>query len=291
MSERLRWGVLGYGRAGRARARAILDDPRCALVGAWRGAPEPDGVPRFDTPAALMAACDAVAVCTPNGLHAAGVRAALERGLHVVVEFPLAGSAQEARRLLELADARGRVLHVEHIELLDGAARALRAARGSAALVDGELRFTSGQAGWLADPALALGVASRNVARLHRLWDLLGPLRCARVEARSFGRLRATLEAAGGQVRLDCTHAPGLPRATALTLRFADGACLEQRGRAASRGGAPLAVEGGPPLFAQDHALAMSEILKGAPPRPDRDQLVGVLELADDLRFRALATP
>lgn len=289
----LRWGILGYGRAGRARGRAILADPGSELVGAWRGQPEQDGVPRFESPEALLARCEAVAVCTPNGLHARWTRAALEAGCHVACEFPLAGSAAEASALMALADARGRVLHVEHIELLGGAQAALREARArcAARLVEGEVRFTSSDDGWLGDPALSLGVARRNVARLHRLWDLLGPLRVVAVQTRSEGRLRAALEGAGGPITLDFTHAAGLPRRTELRLRFEDGAELALLGREARLDGVALPLPERPPLFAADHALIHARILGDGPEKPDRDQVLGVLALADDLEFRGLASP
>ena len=50
---------------------------------------------------------DAVEICTPNALHFAMTRAALEAGKHVLCEKPLATSVADARTLVELAGARG----------------------------------------------------------------------------------------------------------------------------------------------------------------------------------------
>lgn len=50
---------------------------------------------------------DGVIVCTPNDLHAPATLAALERGLHVCCEKPLALNAQEARAMVEKARRKG----------------------------------------------------------------------------------------------------------------------------------------------------------------------------------------
>jgi predicted dehydrogenase len=49
----------------------------------------------------------AVHICTPNALHFPMAQAALAAGKHVLCEKPLAVSADEARRLVDLARARG----------------------------------------------------------------------------------------------------------------------------------------------------------------------------------------
>ena len=46
---------------------------------------------------------DVLHVCTPNDVHAAQALAALERGIHVVCEKPLATSTDESRRMLDAA--------------------------------------------------------------------------------------------------------------------------------------------------------------------------------------------
>jgi predicted dehydrogenase len=57
---------------------------------------------------------DFVDVCTPPSSHAAVVRAALSRGLHVLCEKPLVRSYDELPPILELARSSGRVLHTVH---------------------------------------------------------------------------------------------------------------------------------------------------------------------------------
>jgi predicted dehydrogenase len=51
---------------------------------------------------------DVLCVCTPNGLHAAQSLEAIEAGLHVVIEKPMALNRQEGEAVLHAALARGR---------------------------------------------------------------------------------------------------------------------------------------------------------------------------------------
>jgi predicted dehydrogenase len=57
---------------------------------------------------------DAVHVCTPNSLHHAMSKAALEAGKHVLCEKPLAMNAAEARELTELATKKDLAQCVNH---------------------------------------------------------------------------------------------------------------------------------------------------------------------------------
>ncbi len=65
-----------------------------------------------ETPDEVLADPDValVALLTPPSSHSGLVRAALEAGKHVLCEKPLAGSAEEAAELFDLASARGRIL-------------------------------------------------------------------------------------------------------------------------------------------------------------------------------------
>ncbi|PHN07542.1 Gfo/Idh/MocA family protein [Flavilitoribacter nigricans] len=52
---------------------------------------------------------DAVHICTPNHLHYPMAKAALEKGIHVICEKPLAVKLEEAQELVELAAKKGLV--------------------------------------------------------------------------------------------------------------------------------------------------------------------------------------
>jgi predicted dehydrogenase len=64
---------------------------------------------------------DAVIVAVPTESHYAVVSEALEAGLDVLVEKPIAANLIEAEKLLALADAGGRVLQVGHLEWFNSA--------------------------------------------------------------------------------------------------------------------------------------------------------------------------
>jgi predicted dehydrogenase len=57
---------------------------------------------------------DAVVIATPMGMHAPQAKAALEAGLHVLVEKPLATRLADAKELVALAAQRERILMVDH---------------------------------------------------------------------------------------------------------------------------------------------------------------------------------
>lgn len=65
-----------------------------------------------DYDAMLASGINAVAICTPNYLHASLSIRALEAGLHVLCEKPMAGTVADATRMIEAAERTGRVLHI-----------------------------------------------------------------------------------------------------------------------------------------------------------------------------------
>jgi scyllo-inositol 2-dehydrogenase (NADP+) len=71
-------------------------------------------------PAAAGLGVDLVVVAVPNRFHVPVALAALEAGLGVVVDKPLAGSAPEGRRVTEAAAQRGLLLSVFHNRRWDG---------------------------------------------------------------------------------------------------------------------------------------------------------------------------
>ena len=66
---------------------------------------------------------DAVAIATPVDTHFDLAMQALRSGKHVLVEKPIASTSDQARRLIDEADARGLTLLVDHTFIYTGAVR------------------------------------------------------------------------------------------------------------------------------------------------------------------------
>ncbi len=117
----LRIGVVGAGHFGRFHALKVATGQRVTLAGVHdrdtaRAAAvgKEAGAPSLDWPA-LLAACDAVVIATPAETHFSLASEALQAGLHVLVEKPIAATLAEADALAVLAAGRGRVLQVGHL--------------------------------------------------------------------------------------------------------------------------------------------------------------------------------
>jgi len=134
----VRLGVIGAGHMGRlhaakiaARARehgdatlvavADLDRERAEAVATAEGT-------RAETDlAALLPELDALVVAVPTVAHGAVVSAALEAGLDVLVEKPIAATLAEAESLLARARERGVLLQVGHLEWFNAAMQTVAA--------------------------------------------------------------------------------------------------------------------------------------------------------------------
>lgn len=129
-----RVGVLGAGAMGRNHVRVLAALPGAELVGVYDPLRETaaavaaeHGTRAFASAAELAAAVDAMVLAVPTVLHAELACDLLGRGLHVLVEKPLAASLAEADQLLAAAAAAGRVLAVGHVEFFNPAVQALLA--------------------------------------------------------------------------------------------------------------------------------------------------------------------
>ncbi len=273
----LRWGVLGVGRAGAARVRAMAEDPRAEAIIGWRGDPAGAGLQVASSGDEVLAAVDAVAVCTADHTHPRLVAQALEAGKHVICEFPLAGSARKARQLYALADRQDRVLHVEHIELLTPVARWMRAHARPGRFRGGALRFRGGLR------TDAFSVAHANVARLHRLVDMVGLPRRFEIDEVSLTHLAGRLRYSGeAEVDFGFEMEEGAGRKLELNIDQ-EGGSIVVIGRFLMHRGAPVSLPAGPGLFLQDQLAATAHILDGAPLYVDRQRILDVLDLADRL--------
>lgn len=123
MKETLRIGVIGAGWfASRRHLPDIQAHPELTLAALCRRDTEALArlVARFAPEETYTdwqemlerSRLDAVLIATPHAFHYAQARAALERGIHVLLEKPMAVRAEEARELRDLAAERGLMLGV-----------------------------------------------------------------------------------------------------------------------------------------------------------------------------------
>lgn len=136
MINQFRVGIVGTGYAARKRAEALRDESRATLVAIAGQTPSRTTAlaqafiaePLEDWQRlAARSDLDLIFICTINQDHGPVVEAALQAGKHVVVEYPLSLDYAQAQSLVELAEVKGLMLHVEHIERLGGMHQALLA--------------------------------------------------------------------------------------------------------------------------------------------------------------------
>jgi scyllo-inositol 2-dehydrogenase (NADP+) len=175
----VRVGLIGYGLAGSAfHAPLIATTAGMRLSFVVTSNPERARQARADHPGVEIIASaeemwrraaeiDLAVVASPNRTHVPLARAALEAGLAVVVDKPLAATSAEARALVDEARARGLLLSVFQNRRWDGDFLTLRRLISDGALGDVhrfESRFErwrpTPKTGWRerGDPAEAGGV-------------------------------------------------------------------------------------------------------------------------------------
>ena len=130
MTRPLRVGVIGVGALGRHHARHLAQLEGARLVGVTdidsgraRAVAE-----ELDTEACaldrLLGRVEAVTIAVPTPAHVEVGLRALERGIPVLMEKPLAVTLEEADRLIAAAAAKGVQLQFGHIERYNRAIRA-----------------------------------------------------------------------------------------------------------------------------------------------------------------------
>ncbi len=122
-SSKVRVAVIGAGRIGGHHARILskLPDVQLAAVcdtNIWRAqlAAWKCGTVAVRDYRDILGQVDAVVVAVPTPAHFEVGQTALSRGLHCLIEKPLAASVDEAKKLLALSADKKVVLQVGHVE-------------------------------------------------------------------------------------------------------------------------------------------------------------------------------
>jgi predicted dehydrogenase len=126
--SKIRAAVIGVGYLGRFHAQKYAQLEACELVAVVDGRQEVRDAVAAEVKSRavadyreLLGEVDAVSVVTPTPAHFGIARDFLSAGVHVLVEKPITETPAEARDLIDLAKARGRVLQVGHLERFNAA--------------------------------------------------------------------------------------------------------------------------------------------------------------------------
>jgi UDP-N-acetylglucosamine 3-dehydrogenase len=132
----LRVGVVGVGVMGCNHARVLAELPAVELAGiADPDHKQADFVGRTlgcktvpDVVGLIALGVDAVAIATPTHLHREIALTCISHGIHVMVEKPIASSAEEGREIIAAARRVGVQLMVGHVERFNPAVQAIKEA-------------------------------------------------------------------------------------------------------------------------------------------------------------------
>jgi len=126
-----RAGVLGVGSLGFHHARILRDVPGAEMAGVWDDDParlahvaQELGVRAFRSRDELLESVDAAVIAVPTTAHAEVALAALDAGVHLLIEKPIAHTLEEANAIVSTAAAKGLTVQTGHVERFNGALRA-----------------------------------------------------------------------------------------------------------------------------------------------------------------------
>ena len=135
-SAPLRIGVVGVGTMGSNHARVLAGLSGVKLV----GVADPDRAQRdlvtralgcpavTDLEGLLKFGVDAVTIAAPTHLHREIALTCIERGIHVLVEKPIASTVEEGHDIIQAARRAGVTLMVGHVERFNPAVQAIKEA-------------------------------------------------------------------------------------------------------------------------------------------------------------------
>jgi predicted dehydrogenase len=132
MANNVRVGIFGVGHLGKIHLRLLKEISGYEVVGFY----DPDninaekaikdfGISRFNSPAKLIANCDAIDIVSPTVTHFQIAKEVIKNGKHLFIEKPLASNVKEAKELVSLADEARIKAMVGHVERFNPALLAL----------------------------------------------------------------------------------------------------------------------------------------------------------------------
>jgi predicted dehydrogenase len=127
----LRLGVVGVGSLGFHHARILSTTPGIRFTGIYDSSQSRRNdvasklnVTAHDTIDELLKDVDAVVIAVPTSAHEEVALAAIARGVHVLIEKPIAPTVAAADRILEAAEAKDVLVQIGHVERFNAALQA-----------------------------------------------------------------------------------------------------------------------------------------------------------------------
>jgi predicted dehydrogenase len=134
--NKIRVAVIGAGVFGRHHLRILKQAPNADLIAVLDADParaeaaaQEFGCTAVPDISALYGKVDAAVVAAPTSAHATLGVALLENGIDVLVEKPIAATAEAAQALVDAAARHNRILQVGHLERFNPAVAALQKIR------------------------------------------------------------------------------------------------------------------------------------------------------------------
>ena len=119
--KKVKFGILGCGLIGDVHIRALLEVDGCELFAVCDASSEraeefgkKHGVKAYSDYLKMLAdpEIDAVAICTPSGMHKDQTIAALNANKHVLVEKPMALTSADAKEICDAAEKSDKIVSV-----------------------------------------------------------------------------------------------------------------------------------------------------------------------------------
>ena len=123
MTDKLRVGVVGVGYLGRFHALIYSRMPNVELIGVVDSNKETaDTVAAeancsaFYEPQDLLDKIDAVSIVVPTSLHLDVSKPFLEKGIHTLLEKPIASTVNDGKEIVAIAEQHSTLLQIGHLE-------------------------------------------------------------------------------------------------------------------------------------------------------------------------------
>ena len=166
--------MVGAGALGFHHVRLLRDQHGAALAGFYDASPEQRArvvaelrVPAFPSLEALLDVVNAAVIVVPTKAHYDVAMAALERGIHLLIEKPITATLEQADELLALASRKGALLQIGHVERFNRAVRAATPYLDAPRFIESERLAPFNPRG--ADVAVVLDLMIHDIDLVHAL--------------------------------------------------------------------------------------------------------------------------